>query len=281
LHDPRFIFVDHPVRLGATRAINLMFQPVSEPYMSLLEDDNWWEASFLETLLTVMEKHPSVQVAWANMRCWLEQADGSWTDTGKTIWDRSADAPLELFEWGQPQQMWGALHSNGAMLVRSQLASRYSVPEGTPFDAMEATRERSYPHPILLVPQVCANYALSTKTSARSDNPIVWGRVQTLLVASFLRHVPQTSEQLKQIWNKARSKPARSTATLFLVALTCSDCTPILSYATSEDWLFFIRFCLRHPIRTWQISRAIAVYPDVWNYLDQHTARQCHTALSY
>lgn len=271
LADPRIHVVDHPENLGATRSFNLVFQPVPEPFISLLEDDNWWEPTFLETMLNAMQQFPQVQVVWANMRHWQEAADGSWIDTDKTTWNTPAIGQPQLFDWGHPQQMFSALHANGAMLVRSRSATRYKTPDHTPFEGAEAIRERTFHFPILFVPQVCANFAV-TRQSCRPQNAIVWAQLQTLLAASFLKHVPLMSTDLEQIWQQARGKTPQSTTTLFFAAFGCPMTTEVLKYARRSDWLFYLIYCLKHPIAAWKIAHAIAAYPDLWQFLDEQTA---------
>src|SRR5687768_20382 len=43
INDPRITYVRHETNLGPTRTFNHAFRPVAEPFVSLLEDDNWWE----------------------------------------------------------------------------------------------------------------------------------------------------------------------------------------------------------------------------------------------
>ncbi len=269
--DPRIQVVDHNENLGATRSFNLVFQSVPEEFVSLLEDDNWWEPHFLETMLQAMQQFPQVQVGWANMRHWQEIADGSWVNTGKTTWDVSPTSQPQLFPWGHPRQMFTALHSNGAMLVRSHSASQYKTPDHTPFEGAEAIRERTFQFPILFVPQVCANFAV-TRQSSRSNNAVIWAQLQTLLAGSFLRHVPLSPTDLQQIWYQARCKTPQSTTTLFFVALGCPGCRSMLRNASLRDWLFFLAYCLKHPIAAWKSAHAIAAYPELWRFLDEQTA---------
>jgi len=57
----------HGNKLGAVATFNLAFEDVEEQFVSILEDDNWWEPDFLRTMLDAMERNPQVNVAWANM----------------------------------------------------------------------------------------------------------------------------------------------------------------------------------------------------------------------
>ncbi|MBR8835810.1 MAG: glycosyltransferase [Stigonema ocellatum SAG 48.90 = DSM 106950] len=270
--DTRISMCEHKHNLGPTRTFNLIFQEVSEQFVSLLEDDNWWEPSFLAKMIGVMEQFPTIHVAWANMHFWQEEPNGNWTDTGRNIWNRSETDPPELFDWGHPRQIFGALHSNGAMLVRAQFIKHYVIPEETPFTAAESFRERTYVFPILFVPQVYANFAITRNTS-RSDSRASWGQMQTLLAASFFKHVPVKEKTLHQIWHEARSQVPKSTGTLFFVALIFPECRQLIKHATIIDWVFFIGFCIKRPVTAFQIFQSVAFNPKLWDFLDQQTAR--------
>jgi glycosyltransferase involved in cell wall biosynthesis len=112
LGDERIIVVNHSENLGAVRTFNLFFRSIAEPFFSLLEDDNWWEPEFLQTMVSLMSVHSAVQISWANMLCWNEEANGSWSDTGRNIWDVDWTEP-RLMDWPDARQMQGALHSQG------------------------------------------------------------------------------------------------------------------------------------------------------------------------
>jgi glycosyltransferase involved in cell wall biosynthesis len=271
--DPRIQIINHTENLGATRTFNLVFKAVPESFISLLEDDNWWEPHFLETMLQSMKLHPAVQVAWSNMRFWQEEKDGSWTDTGRNIWDCLPTDDLKLFYWGQSQQVMGALHSNGALMVRAQSAEHFIIPEETSFAAVELVRERSFPFPILFVPQICANFAI-TQTTARSFDRAIWGQMQILLFASFFKHHQLESEALKQFCAELRSRTARSSNALFFAALICPECRFILRYAVLSDWLFFVASCCKRPQTTFKILRTRQLYPEIWNFLERETANR-------
>src|SRR5262245_17316131 len=64
LRDPRIELRCHERMLGAVATFNLLYRPTAEPFSSLLEDDNWWEADFLDTMVREMRARPDVTVAW-------------------------------------------------------------------------------------------------------------------------------------------------------------------------------------------------------------------------
>jgi hypothetical protein len=225
-------------------------------------------------MIEIMEKFSEVNVAWANMRVWQEESDGTWTDTGKSIWNRSETDSPELFYWPHKQQIRGALHSNGAMLVRSEYASNYVIPDKTSFSGVEYVRERVFHYPILLVPQTLANFS-KTRTTSQPKARGTWEQLQTLLAASFFKHVPVKEETLQQIWHEARSKAPNSTATLFYVALIFPECRNLLKYATLGDWGFFMASCLKNPLIFFQVLQSIPSNQTLWDFLDRQTA--CRT----
>ena len=51
LADPRISLVTHERNLGGTAAFNQFFRATTEPFYSMLEDDNWWEPTFLQVML--------------------------------------------------------------------------------------------------------------------------------------------------------------------------------------------------------------------------------------
>jgi glycosyltransferase involved in cell wall biosynthesis len=141
LHDERFMIINHPTNLGGTRSFNKAFAGCQEEYISILEDDNWWEDFFLEEMIGLMDQKPTLKVAWSNMRIWKEDPENQWIDTGKTTWPVENDI---LFQWPHYKQALGALHSVGAMICRSANSSRYIIPDEVLLDAIELVRERAF-----------------------------------------------------------------------------------------------------------------------------------------
>src|SRR5690348_592267 len=85
--DARICYVPHRRNLGAVASFNLAWKPIAEPFMSILEDDNWWEPDFLQEMIEVMDTQPEVSLAWANMKVWRERAGNEWAPEG-TIWKK-------------------------------------------------------------------------------------------------------------------------------------------------------------------------------------------------
>lgn len=268
--DRRIEVINHKQNLGATRTFNLFFKSVSEPFFSLLEDDNWWEPQFLERMIHAISSYPQVQIAWANMRIWEEQNDRSWRDTGRKVWPVERSEP-RLMDWPHPRQINGALHSNGAMLARSNF-TYFPVPESINFAAIEPFRERSFTHPLLFVAQPLANFAV-TRQTARPSDAASWMHALAVLTGTFLAEVPAQPEQVREIWAKARGG-SRSTHVLFACAAHFSDCREMLRQTNLNDWLWTCAYTLRHPARMYRVMRLFQEKREEEEFLRFHTRRR-------
>jgi hypothetical protein len=267
INDSRIQYVPHERNLGPTATFNLLFKSAAEPYLSLLEDDNWWEPDFLQEMVSTLERFPDVDVAWCNQNCWQEETDGIWTDLDHTVWQVEGGNEPRLISWPQPYQISGALHSNGSMLLRSRHAAEYRIPDETPFDIIEHVRERTFSYPILFVPQTLANFSI-TQASARNSNKAIWGQTQLLLASTFLRHISLSSSALKHLWQTRRASTPRSTSVLFHTAIVGVERRRLLENATVADWLHFLKATFRRPIITCQILRSRRCFPVLSNFLD-------------
>ena len=268
--DERIIVVNHPENLGAVRTFNLFFKSIAEPFFALLEDDNWWEPEFLKTMLSLMSLHPGVQISWANMRCWNEEADGSWRDTGRNIWAVDWTEP-RLMRWPHSRQMNGALHSNGAMLARSNF-KYFPVPESINFAAIEPFRERTFAHPLLFLPQQLANFAV-TRATARPTDAASWMHAVAVLTGTYLSEIKLSAEELRQVWENAR-KRSRSTHVLFACAVHFAACREMIRYATVNDWMWSCAYTLRHPLRMYGVLRLFREKKAEEEFLTFHTRRR-------
>jgi len=61
---------------------------------------------------------PKIKNLWANMKIWHEETTGKFTDRGETIFAKNDKELYAKIEWGDEMQIMGALHSNGACLIR-------------------------------------------------------------------------------------------------------------------------------------------------------------------
>ena len=270
LGDPRLTLVTHPRNLGGTATFNLFFRSTPEPFYSILEDDNWWEPEFLATMLAAAAAHPDVTVFWANMRVAQEHANGSFTDTGHTLWSETAGEAVRFFPWGQPQQICAALHSNGAALFRSRPGQDFKIPE-VPFAVIEPFRERMFPHPLVLVSRPLATFSHTLKT-ARSRDAVEWGETQAMLAATFFAGSPWTEADIARFWTEARAQRPPGTTSLILAALAHPAARPLLAHARWRDWWVALRGMVRRPGLYFRLRRSRVARADWWDFLEQHTA---------
>lgn len=271
--DARISLVTHDRNLGGTATFNLFFQPVHEPFTSILEDDNWWEPDFLTTMLATAGAHPAVSVFWANMHIAEELPDGSFRSTGRTIWPVTAE-PVRTFAWGDARQVCGALHSNGAALYRTGPDAIHLTPE-VPFAVIEPFRERQFPHPLVLVTRPLATFS-HTRQTARSRDAMEWGETQAMLAATFLASSPWSDIQVQHLWAEAREQRPPGTTNFILAAIAHPPCRRILRYARWRDWWIALRGLARRPRLYFRLRRSRRFHADWWDYLQVHTARRWH-----
>jgi hypothetical protein len=273
--DPRFTYHHHIPAWGAVRSFNHYFRGGTEPFASLLEDDNWWEPGLLASLLAALSEHPQVKLAWANMKVWKEDADGTWADTGDTIWP--VGGPPRLFPPFVLLQAFEALHSNGAMLIRQPGGTPATVPEATPFAIVESVRERSVAGHFLLLPQVLANFAL-TRNSARSEDRALWVQCQLLIAASFLEAVPLTPAAWDELWDQCRNARPQRTGLLLMLAACDVRRAEILSRVQPLDLFRFSRSFLGSFRANLRGLKFRTYHQEVWRWLQDATATRVREA---
>lgn len=268
LGDPRFTVVEHATNLGGTRSFNLFFQPPAEPFYSLHEDDNLWAPGFLATMLGVAAAHPGVTIIWANMRVAEELSDGSLRDTGRTLWP--ADDGVRFFPWGQPEQVCGALHSNGAALFRTRPADDFRIPE-VPFGVIEPFRERMFPHPLLLVSQPLATFTL-TRETARSRDAAEWAEMGAILAATFFARHRWTEAEVAAHWARARAQHPPATTALVHALIADPAMRVQFRYSRARDWWIVLRGFVRRPGLFFRLCRSRTRHEAWWRFLAAHCA---------
>ncbi len=271
LGDLRITLHDHERNIGASATFNLFYRPTAEAFYCLLEDDNWWEPEFLETMVTELRSRPHVTMAWCNQKIWEELPDHSWRDTDLLVNAAEEPSRPRLVEFGAFRQMVGALHANGAMLMRSLPHGSYEVPVDWPFALVESIRERMLQHPLLYVPKPLAVFC-RTQQTARAESRSEWVVAQTMLAATFLKHCHYPDAQLSEWFAQARRRRPPLTTTMLLAALIEPQCRPLLRHSRPSDWLLLCRGQIRRPDVLWQVMQSRRRHPDWWSLLDRHSA---------
>ena len=266
--DPRITLHHHERNWGPVAAFNHAYAGGPEPFLAVLEDDNWWEPDLLAEAHAALIAHPEAKLAWANMRLWRENPDRTWTDTGRTIWQTAphdGERP-RLFRWPVPLQCFDALHSHGAMLCRADASRAALVPADTPVAIIEPARERLLPGAWLLLPRPLGNFALTLAT-ARSGDRAQWAGSQLLVAGSYLAAHPSPGRELDLLWQTLREQRPPSTGLLFHVALSGLRPCAILRRARPADWLRFLAGALCRPATLVRTLRFRSRHPALWQAL--------------
>jgi len=278
LGDPRIRLVQHQQNLGPIETFNQFYRPTEEPFYGLLEDDNTWEPTFLETMLAAMDAHPEATLSWCNQRILKEKLDGSLCETGTFSNPPETEHSPRLQPWGHNRQITGALHANGAMLLRSRPNETYITPQ-IPFGSVEAFRERMFHHPLVYVPKPLATFTITLQTARKHDHG-EWGSVLAALAGTYVKNAQPEATELNQICNYFRAQTPPMTDTLISAALACREVRPLLGYLRVTDWVYFLINSLRHPCNTWRSYRVRTRHPDWWDLLDCHTRARFREATS-
>ncbi|MCO5947682.1 glycosyltransferase family 2 protein [Mucilaginibacter flavidus] len=268
LNDPRFFVKNHSRNLGATASFNLAFKDCEEDYVSILEDDNWWEPDFLTEMIFVMDKNPTIKIAWSNMRIWKEEANDQWVNTCATTWPVNRED--SFFDWPDFRQAMGALHSNGAMLYRGKFAKKYTVPDTCDFSMMESARERTFEFPIYLKNKPLANFSQTLQTN-RSEDPLVWTNCQLMLLGSFIQASGNQKKTFCETLLFYRRKKPSPVANFFLVTIFILKDASFMKCFSFGDWLIFIRWLLKNGLKLSRLKRKLRSGQDVYDRLLSHT----------
>lgn len=275
--DPRIIMRQHEMNLGANRTFNLVFGPAEEPYVCLLEDDNWWEPVFLEKMLALADAHPEAGFVWSDQRIWQETPDARWLDTGRRTMAllQPGEAPVgpTLYAWPQPRQRFDTFHYNGSTLFRTAGVAPLQVPGSVPQLAMETFRDRALHWPGLFVPEPLVNFSWTLATT-REPQTRLWLECRALLDASFLRCCSRTAPPAAEFWRAAVEARPAQTGSLLLHAWLAGRGGEFARLAGLRDWLRVAAHAVRRPRTFWRVLRARENHPELWSFLLGHTARR-------
>jgi hypothetical protein len=274
--ESRIRYIAHERTIGGTAVFNLTFSDQAREFVALLEDDNWWEPTFLERMIAALEANPDITLAWANQFVWQERPDGSWHDTGRTVRPPGRGArPVRMY-WPHFLQCHGALHANGTMLLRTQPGRTYPTPP-MELGGTEAVRERSLPHPLLYVPEALGVFA-ATQVTNRAKDAAIWATNQVLMTATFLKHAVVDASFHERLWANARAASPRMTGTLLLATFQEPALRWHRRYAKPDDWRHLGLRSLRRPVTLVKLRRARHRAPAIWEFLDRHSAERAREA---
>lgn len=266
--DSRIIIINHPKNQGGAATINAFYAPVKEEFISILEDDNWWEPEFLEEMLKAADLKKHVSVFWSNMKIWKEEPDGSFVDTKKTTVSENKSEGYKEYWWPSRAQILGAVHSNGACLIRSGEKNDYRIPE-VPQATIEHFRERIFPQPLLLIRKPLANFSITRETSRKKRD---FERVEALtaLAATFFKNIAWSQKEKEQEFQIGKNKNPPNTDIFLNAALVEKECRFFFRLATKSD---LIKWGLRHCFRPKGLIKILfskKINKTMWEFLEKN-----------
>ena len=239
---------------GATANFNIAFGDRSGAFISMLEDDNWWEPQFLETMYQTFVKYPEVRAVICNELIWREMSDGSWVNTGQTIWGHEGHC---VYDYSIDQIAGSAKFCNSSTVLKTDKSLCFETPNTIPVDVTEHFRERMLDKPVVLVGAPLVNYAETIKT-ARSTKGSKWGTFQCLLIGSLFMAFNDKRERImlaKGLWERCPSNTSPRAMTLIMTGLYIREARPLLTLAPAIGRLRFLFWMSRHPVQLMAMSQ--------------------------
>jgi glycosyltransferase involved in cell wall biosynthesis len=276
--DPRITLVTHPEKYGPTKTFNCAFVPVSEEFISILEDDNSWDPEFLSSCIDCLDKRPDVSLVWTNMQMWKQIDESACSPTDVFFWQESSKTgaklpPTTTFPWPNARLFIGGLHSTGAMVLRSKHAADYIVPDECPSNFFEHVRERAFRYPIVLIRKKLANWTW-TSTTSRPSGLALSIAIQVMLANSFLLHCKKNHFGYLRIWTRARRRKQRN-LTILVFAIVYNICLwPLFRYLKATDVCWLCVDFLKHPFATAGSFRHMRRLEKLWQFVDKKTSER-------
>ncbi|MBX9741896.1 MAG: glycosyltransferase [Beijerinckiaceae bacterium] len=244
-------------RRGPTQNFNLMLQEEDADFVSMLEDDNWWEPTFLEEMLAALHAHPAHQIIVGNERRVKELAGGGWLDTGQTIWPFS-DVRVHRY---RIEDICGSTRiCNSSMVIRAVQRRDFATPDSIKVDVTEHFRERLLPSGKLLMHGAAlVNYAETLQT-ARSTKGEEWGVYQTLLIGSaFVAATSKSSRRClaARLWRECGSLTSPRAVTLIQTGLLVREARSLLTLAPAASLGRFALWIAAGPLRLMKMRRKV------------------------
>lgn len=254
LADPRIRLSLPAKHRGATQNFNYAFKQQDTPYATILEDDNWFEPTYLETMLRELTDCTEAQIAVANQRIWIENKDNSWTDSQRTIWPGITGT--SLYRYNLIDKCGAAKICNSSMVWRTASAANWLTPDDLPIDVTEHFRERILPHPVLLVNTPLVNYAQTLHTNR--SKALIWGQYQTLLIASVFQSLPQeAAEQLAgELWALARAHNKLYKTSLLHSGFSSKSAAVLVRKATPAELFRYSLTWIKSPLMCYRTVNA-------------------------
>jgi glycosyltransferase involved in cell wall biosynthesis len=256
-----------PVRKrGATANFNIAFGDKTAPFVSELEDDNWWEPTFLKTMRQTLLEYPRARAAICNELVWKELDDGSWLNTGRKIWDHEG---VRLNDYSLEQIAGSATMCNSSTLLKTDASLQLDTPGSIPIDVTEHFRERLLDAPVVLLGRPLVNYAETIKT-ARSTAGSSWGTFQCLLIGSIFVALGNARDGMafaKGLWDLCSSSTSPRAMSLVMTGLYIREARPLLTLSPARARMRFMLWIARHPLQLLVMSQMRRKYEKELEFL--------------
>jgi hypothetical protein len=220
-------------------------------------------------MVGALRQSKEAQVAVANEKVWIERADGTWEDTGRTIWPKRHG--LSLFRWHIEDKLGSATICNSSMLWRTANAHEWKTPDTIPIDVTEHFRERVLPHPVLLIHEPLVNYAVTLHTHRENGRSSKWGLYQVMLIGSgFARmDAAQRARCAELLWKRARTSAPPLKTSLITTGLAVPAARVLWTQSTLMER---VRWVITFVNRFSQVQMALKAtsFPE-WAFLTERT----------
>ena len=264
--DDRRIKMFEPIqRRGATKNFNLMFEEKEAQFVALLEDDNWWEPSYLETMVSVLMRNPDDFVAVANERIWRELPGDAWQQTQRAIWNFS---DVRRHRFALEDVCGSAKLCNSSALYRLGPERTLRTPDSIPVDVTEHFRERLFDDSVILVGEPLVNYA-ETVHSARSVDD-TWSLYQILLIGSFFIAAPTAQLRCKiaaRLWSSCAPGASPRAVSLAATGYAIPEARCLLSAAPWVAKARLLVWLARRPTRIYSLFRIVRHHKSELQFL--------------
>ena len=252
--DPRAELFEPVTKRGATASFALVFAEDEADFVTLLEDDNWWEPDFLQSQIRLLERHPDVPVVVGNEHIWREQSDGSWLNTGRMIWQFS---DVRKYRFALETICGNATYCNSSALIRVQREQPMKIPGTIPVDVTEHFRERTFPAIILQNGAPLTNYA-ETLATARDTRGKCWGHYQQLLIGSCFAALKSSAARRRlasNLWNSIDDPLSPRAVSLVLAGMAIKPARALLRGAPFKAIARALLTLMRRPGSLVQFGR--------------------------
>jgi hypothetical protein len=222
----------------------------------------------LEAMYQALLKYPQARAAICNELIWKEMNDGTWLNTGRTIWNHDG---ICLHDYSLEQIAGSAKVCNSSTLLKTDASLNFETPNTIPVDVTEHFRERLLDGPAVLLGRPLVNYAETIKT-ARSTMGSKWGTFQCLLIGSIFMAMSGARDGVafaRRLWKLCSSSTSPRAMTLVMTGLYIREARPLLTLSPARARMRFMQWIVRHPLQLLAMSQMRRKYKRELEFLVQ------------